>query len=139
MVRAGTPAVLAASSAILAALGLLSSGATGWWALAVALAAWTGLLGLLAAAVLLARDRRVLAGTLPRIGFPLVALGVLTAATGVGVGLAGEANPTPCDDTGTCIPPGSEEIGLLLTGGGVLLLAGAAVLLAGLARKHPVR
>lgn len=131
MASARSTTFLAAAGAALVAASILATHTIGWRGVAAWLSLRVGALGLLVAAVLVARDRRrVLADGLSRVGFLLVALGVLTILASVGLVVQETLDPTPCRDTGTCIPPGSEEIRTLGTGAAVLLLVGAATLLA---------
>lgn len=130
MVTARTTTLVAAAGSALVAVGLLSTNTTGARGIAAGLTFYAGVVGLLVAAVFTVRDRRrILAGTLPRVGFLLVAAGLLAFLAGVALAVQGTLEPTPCDDMGTCIPPNSEEARTLGTVAAVLLLGGTAVLL----------
>lgn len=126
MARPDIATMLVAASALLLAAGLLSRNTTGWTGVAAGGSFWLGVVGLVIAAAILLRQG-LPPGVWRRIGFALVAAGLVTAAGGLL--WAWSAGQVPCDDTASCIHPAAERftnLGNLAAG---ILILGTATLL----------
>lgn len=126
MVRPETVTILAAAGAPLLAAGILSNNTTGWAGIAAGGSFWLGVVGLVVAAAMLLRQG-LPPGVWRRVGFALVAAGLVTVAGGLI--WVWSADDVPCDDTGLCIHPAAERFTLLGNLAAGLLLLGTATLL----------